>query len=110
MAVYAFGHPGQWWADVMGTRYPCIGTMRVKNDHYQQAYQLNKNKSWNLIEQIEELKKVVLREEIRQDNGIYKVIGYVGLYHVLNFMVTITDTHKIVDFDLGGKIVTIKNR
>jgi hypothetical protein len=110
MAVYAFGHPGKWWADVMGTRYPCVGAMRIKNNHYQQAYSLDKEKSWNLIEQIEELQKVIVREEILQANGIYKVIGYVGLFHVLNFIVTITETHKIVDFDLGPKIVTIKNR
>jgi hypothetical protein len=109
MAVYAFGHAGQWWADVMGTRYPCVGTMRIKDDHYQQAYQLDRTKSWNLIEQIETLKKVIVREEIMY-NGNYKVIGYVGLFHVLNFLVTITPTHKIVDFDLGTKIVTIKNR
>lgn len=112
MAVYAHGHSGQWWAEVMGVRYPTVGTMRLTGMHYYQVYSLEGGKSNKLYDQLAEGGKVVLREEIKQANGVYKVIGYVGLYEIGN-LVRINgpdDDHKTIEFDLVKKIVTIKNR
>jgi hypothetical protein len=113
MAVYAFGHPGQWWAEVMGVRYGTVGTMRFHGDHYKQTYSLNGGKSTGLLEALEKHQKVVVREEICQPNGIYKVIGYDALYHIKNLEVT-KDTirgTRTIEFDIvQPRIVGLKNR
>jgi hypothetical protein len=88
--------------------------MRVTDNHYKQEYSLRGGKSDKLLLEIIGKKRVVLGEEIKKPDGVYQRIGYVGLYEVdmasLKVTVNPEQTHKIIEFDLGKKIVTIKNK
>lgn len=110
MAVFAHGHPGQWWAEVMGIRYPTVGAMRVKENHFSKSYRQNAGKSPKLLEELAK-GRVVLCEETKKPDGVYQRIGYIGLYEISNLVVTPTsDGRRTIEFDLGKKIVGIKNK
>ena len=95
-------------------RYPTIGAMRVTDNHYKQEYSLQGGKSDKLLLEIIAKKRVVLGEEIKKPDGVYRRIGYVGPYEVdmasLKATVNPERRRKTIEFDLGKKIVTIKNK
>jgi hypothetical protein len=104
----AVGHPGVWWAKIDGVEYPTVGAMRVTKTHYKQAYALDGWKSNDLLVALTAEPKVILCQEILQDNGIYKRTGYIALFTIKNLAVTTDETHKIVEFDLAERLCNLR--
>jgi hypothetical protein len=105
----AISHRGAYWAAINGAHYGTVGAMRIKNAHYSQEYSMTNQKARKLAALLAAKKRVIIRDEIRNEKGVYEHQGYLTLCKLDNLKVGGSRVNKFkIDFDVTDQIARLE--